>query len=137
MARAAALDQPTRSPTDEDRRAEAGLRTVFNIFDKLRITVDEGRILLGGVSRSTYHRWKKAPGSATVSRDLEERLSYILGIYKALQILVPDERQRRLFLRRENTSPLCHGATPLDVMLRGRVSDLYRVRRWLDGERGW
>ena len=137
MARAAALDQPTRSPTDEDRRAEAGLRTVFNIFDKLRITVDEGRVLLGGVSRSTYHRWKKAPGSATVSRDLEERLSYILGIYKALQILVPDERQRRLFLRRENTSPLCRGATPLDVMLRGRVSDLYRVRRWLDGERGW
>ncbi len=74
MARAAALDQPTRSPADTNRRATAGLRTVFNIFDKLRITVDEGRVLLGGVSRSTYHRWKKAPESATVSRDLEERL---------------------------------------------------------------
>jgi hypothetical protein len=137
MARATALDQPTRTPTDEDRRAVAGLRTVFNIFERLGITVDEGRVLLGGVARSTYHRWKKAPESATVNRDLEERLSYILGIYKALQILVPDERQQRLFLRRENTSPLCQGATPLEVMLRGRVSDLYRVRRWLDGERGW
>ncbi|MEF8834406.1 MAG: antitoxin Xre-like helix-turn-helix domain-containing protein [Halofilum sp. (in: g-proteobacteria)] len=137
MARASALDQPTRSPTDAERRATAGLRTAFNIFDKLGLTVDEGRVLLGGIPRSTYHRWKKAPGSATVSRDLEERLSYILGIYKALQILIPDERQRRLFLRRENTAPICRGATPLDVMLRGRVSDLYRVRRWLDGERGW
>lgn len=137
MARATALDQPSRSPTDAERRATAGLRTVFNIFDKLGLTVDEGRVLLGGIPRSTYHRWKKTPESATVSRDLEERLSYILGIYKALQILVPDERQRRLFLRRENTAPICHGVTPIDVMLGGRVSDLYRVRRWLDGERGW
>ncbi len=137
MARATAVDQSPRPPKHAERRATAGLRTAFNVFDKLRISVDEGRVLLGGVSRSTYHRWKKSPASATVSRDLEERLSYILGIYKALRILVPDERQRRLFLRRQNTAPICGGATPLDVMLRGRVSDLYRVRRWLDGERGW
>ena len=137
MARAGTAEPATRAKAAADRRAAAGLRTVFNIFDKLGITVDEGRVLLAGVSRSTYHRWKKAPESASVNRDLMERISYILGIYKALQILVPDDRQQRLFLRRENTSSVCNGATPLEVMLHGRVSDLYRVRRWLDRERGW
>ena len=61
MARASTLDQPTKSPTDAERRATAGLRTAFNIFDKLALTVDEGRVLLGGIPRSTYHRWKKTP----------------------------------------------------------------------------
>jgi hypothetical protein len=115
----------------------AGLRTVFRIFDELGITADEGRVLLGGLARTTYYRWRKHPEQASIHQDLLERLSYLLGIYKAIAILVPDERQQAAFLRRANSHPVCGGRTPLEVMLGGQVADLYRVRRWLDGERGW
>lgn len=115
----------------------AALRTVFRIFDELDITPEEGECLLGEIPRSTYYRWKRAPAKATITRDLLERLSYLLGIYKALQILVPDKRQQAAFLRRPNLNPVCDGRKPLEVMLMGNVTDLYRIRRWLDGERGW
>lgn len=117
--------------------AAPALRTVFRIFDELGIKPEEGERLLGEIPRSTYYRWRKHPEKATVTRDLLERLSYLLGIYKALQILVPDRRQQAAFLRRQNTHPVCAGRAPLAVMLSGNVADLYRVRRWLDGERGW
>lgn len=133
--------QPTQStpPVRAARPADGGpaLRTVFRIFDELGIRPDEGERLLGDIPRSTYYRWRRHPERATVTRDLLERLSYLLGIYKALQILIPDRRQQSQFLRRPNTDPVCGGRQPLEVMLGGNVADLYRIRRWLDGERGW
>lgn len=125
----------TRPVRPED--GAAGLRTAFRIFDELGITPDEGRVLLGGLSRTTYYRWRKHPERANVTRDVMERLSYLLGIYKAIVILVPDERQQAAFFRRPNSHPVCDGRTPLQVMLGGHVADLYKVRHWLDGERGW
>ena len=133
---AAAADRPS-PPEPTPEQGAAGLRVVFRIFDELGITADEGRVLLGGLPRGTYYRWRRDPDRATISRDLIERLSYLLGIYKAIRILVPDEREQVAFFRRPNTHPVCGGRTPLAVMLDGRVADLYRVRCWLDGERGW
>lgn len=134
------MSQPQHAQTAATGRPEhgaAGLRTVFRIFDELGITADEGRVLLGGLARTTYYRWRKHPEQASINQDLLERLSYLLGIYKAIAILVPDEHQRAAFFRRANSHPVCGGRAPLEVMLGGHVADLYKVRRWLDGERGW
>lgn len=131
----ARAQSPVPAPRTED--GVRGLRVVFRIFDELGIGAEEGRTLLGGIPRGTYYRWRRQPEKATLTADLMERLSYLLGIYKAVQILVPDEAQQVAFFRRPNTHPVCGGQAPLAVMLQGRVSDLYRVRRWLDGERGW
>jgi hypothetical protein len=70
------------------------------------------------------------------SRDLAERLSYILGIYKALQILLPDARSADSWVNRPNSALLFAGRAPLERILGGNVADLYEVRRWLDGQRG-
>lgn len=137
MTQAATVDHAPAPRAARREDGVAGLRTVFRIFDELRITADEGRVLLGGLPRATYYRWRKHPERANMTRDLMERLSYLLGIYKAIVILVPDERQQARFLRRANNHPVCAGRTPLDVMLGGHVADLYKVRHWLDGERGW
>lgn len=113
------------------------LRTVFNILDAWGVKVkDWGRLL--GVSQPTVHRWKADPAAAAKanSRDLLERLSYLLGIYKALQILLPDPRAADGWVNRPNAAAPFGGRAPVERLLAGNVADLYEVRRWLDGQRG-
>jgi hypothetical protein len=115
--------------------ARAGLRTFFRIADAWDLSVDEQVTLLGSPSRSTYFKWKK-DGAGAVPRDVLERLSYVLGIYKALQLLLPDADAVDGWVRRANTALPFGGRTALERMLSGNVADLYEVRRYLDGERG-
>ena len=70
-------------------------------------------------------------------RDVLERVSYVLGIYKALQILLPDERAADAWVHQPNTAPLFAGRPALDRMLSGNVADLFVVRSYLDAQRGW
>ena len=126
------------APANFDRsHVVPALRTVFHILDAWGVKVkDWGRLL--GVSQPTVHRWKADPAAAAKanSRDLLERLSYLLGIYKALQILLPDPRAADGWVNRPNTAPLFGGQAPIERLLAGNVADLYEVRRWLDGQRG-
>ena len=91
--------------------------------------------LLGVASRSTFFKWKKEK-DALLPKDTLERISYILGIYKALQILLPNERAADMWIRRPNTAPPFGGQAALTRMLSGHVSDLYVVRQYLDAQRG-
>ena len=111
-----------------------GLRTFFRIAEKWGLDNEQCRVLLGAPARSTYFRWKAGEIGA-VSKDLVERLSYLLGIYKALQVLLPQAGHADEWVRRPNQAPAFGGASPLERMLVGDVADLYVVRRYLDGER--
>ncbi len=132
MARSAAVARPG---LPEKELAAPALRTFFNIATLWELSVDEQITLLGVGARSTYFKWKQSP-PATLPADTLERLSYILGIYKALQILLPDERAADAWVRRPNSAPPFNGQSALERMLQGRVVDLYEVRRYLDAERG-
>ena len=71
-------------------------------------------------------------------RDLLERVSYLLGIYKALQVLIPVPSAADTWVKRPNRAPLFNGRSALDVMLSGNVSDLFLVRQYVDAQRsGW
>jgi len=118
------------------RMEAAGLRAFAQIAEAWRLSVDEQLRLLGQPPRSTFFAWRKAPDSAQLSRDTLERLSNILGIYKSLQILLPDPAAADAWVRKPNTAPLFGGRSALDRMLAGNVSDLHLVRRYLDGVRG-
>jgi hypothetical protein len=116
--------------------AAAGLRAFERIAQAWGLSVDEQLALLGQPPRSTYFAWRKHPERASLSRDTLERLSNILGIYKSLQILLPDATVADAWVRQPNTAPLFGGGTALARMLAGNVSDLHQVRRYLDGVRG-
>ena len=88
-------------------------------------------------TRSTYFKWKRDPGSARLTKEKLERLSYIFGIYKALQILLPKPESADHWIHRPNEATPFGGQSALDRMLSGNVSDLYVVRQYLDGQRGW
>ena len=113
------------------------VKLFFAIGDEWQLT-DEQRCILAGVdSRTTLNNWRNrvASGDAIrLGRDKLERLSYIAGIYKALQLLWPEASQWRDWVRRPNRD--FGGQSALERMLAGRVVDLADVRRYLDGWRG-
>ncbi len=113
----------------------AGLRAFVRIAELWGLSVAEQLTLLGIQSRSTYFKWRKEP-LARLPRDTLERLSYLLGIYKALQLLLPSTQAADEWIRRPNAEPLFGGRSALDRMLSGNVADLYLVRQYLDSQRG-
>lgn len=123
------------APLPDAAIAAAGLRAFFRIADAWGLGVDEQITLLGSPGRSTYFKWKRE-SSASLPRDVLERISYLLGIYKALQILLPDTAAADSWVRRPNLAPPFGGRSALERMLSGNVADLYLVRQYLDAERG-
>ncbi len=128
---------PTASAPAIDRKALSGpaLRTFFRIAEAWGLSVEEQMTLLGLTARSTFFKWKKS-ADALLPKDTLERISYILGVYKALQILLPDPAAADAWVRRPNKAPLFGGRSALDRMLSGQVADLFLVRQYLDAERG-
>ncbi|HEY1608029.1 MAG TPA: MbcA/ParS/Xre antitoxin family protein [Paraburkholderia sp.] len=114
----------------------AGLRAFFNLAGDWDLSVDEQIVLLGSPGRSTFFKWKSEPQTARLARDTLERLSLLLGIYKALQILLPTPASADSWIKRPNSAPPFGGRRALDRMLAGNVSDLVAVRQYLDAMRG-
>ena len=112
-----------------------GLRAFANIAEAWGLSVADQLKLLGIASRSTFFKWRRET-SPRLPRDTLERLSYLLGIYKSLQILLPDAKAADEWVRKPSQAPLFGGHSALERMLSGQVADLYVVREYLDAERG-
>ena len=95
----------------------------------------EQRALLGWPAASTYHKYKSGDHGA-LTFDTLTRLSLILGIYKALQVLYPEPAFADAWIRLPNSHPLFGGRRALDLMADGGIDGSYRVRRLLDARRG-
>lgn len=119
----------------EEKTAKAALKTFFNIATVWKLSTKEQKTLLGLQADSTFFKYKKGDVK-TLPRDTLERVSYILGIYKDLQILLPDEEAADQWVKKPNTAPFFGGQSALNRMLSGNVADLYIVRKYLDAERG-
>jgi Protein of unknown function (DUF2384) len=119
-----------------ERMAAAGLRAFARIAQAWNLSVEEQLVLLGQPPRSTFFAWRKQPDKAALPRDTLERLSNLLGIWKSLQILLPDAAAADAWLRKPNSAAPFGGDSALARMLAGNVSDLNLVRRYLDGVRG-
>jgi len=118
-----------------DRKDLTGpaLRTFFRIADAWGLKEQEQMRLLGLESRSTFQSWKRGVVAA-LPKDALERISYVMGIYKGLQILLPKTADE--WVRKPNKAQVFGGASALDRMMSGNVADLYVVRQYVDGQRG-
>jgi hypothetical protein len=118
-----------------DRKDLTGpaLRTFFRIAETWNLQEQEQMRLLGLESRSTFQSWKRG-AVATIPKDALERISYVLGIYKGLHILLPKTADQ--WVRKSNTASIFGGRSALDRMTSGNVADLYVVRQYLDAQRG-
>jgi hypothetical protein len=109
------------------------LRTFFRIADAWGLKEQEQMRLLGLESRSTFQSWKRGV-IAALPKDALERISYVIGIYKGLHVLVPKTADE--WVRKPNTARPFAGASALDRMMSGNVADLYVVRQYVDAQRG-
>ncbi|CAM5385611.1 MbcA/ParS/Xre antitoxin family protein [Sphingobium scionense] len=119
-------------PSRKDLSGPA-LRTFFRIADAWSLKEQEQMRLLGLDSRSTFQSWKRGDVGA-IPKDALERISYVMGIYKGLQMLVPATAD--MWVRKPNKSPVFGGRSALDRMTSGNVADLYVVRQYIDAQRG-
>jgi hypothetical protein len=127
--------ETVREPHSESELSAPALRTFFRIADAWKLKSDEARVLLGQPPRSTYFQWKQN-GAGQLSHDTLERISYVLGIFKALQILLPEPEAADAWVRKPNGAPFLGGQSALQRMLSGNVADLYVIRQYLDAQRG-
>lgn len=111
------------------------MRAFFRIAEAWGLSGGEARVLLGNPPESTFYKWK-AGTVGGVGQDTVERISYVLGIYKSLQVLLPDAEAADAWVRVPNDAPPFGGRPALARMLSGHVADLYAVREYLDAERG-
>lgn len=132
-----------RVVTEANRRADRGAlgrvaaKLFLGITDEWQLTDAQRLVLAGHESRTTLNQWRQkiaAGEDIRLTRDTLERLSYVAGIYKALQLLFPSAEQWSEWIHRPNRD--FGGRPALDRMLGGRVVDLADVRRYLDAQRG-
>jgi uncharacterized protein (DUF2384 family) len=116
--------------TEEEARAM--FRAALNLFRLWAITDDHAATLLD-MSVRTFRRWK-AGDLGNTSRDMKARLSNLMGIYKALRLIFHEPQRGYAWIKAPNAA--FGGRSALDVMLGGELTDLMRVRRYLDAERG-
>jgi hypothetical protein len=115
-----------------DRDAVA-LGAFFRLVELWGLSMEQARLLLGRPSRATMYNWKAGRARA-VPHDTLRRISYLLGIYKALQILYREPHLADTWIRRPNAA--FGGQSALERMLAGDVTDLAAVRSHLDAARG-
>jgi Protein of unknown function (DUF2384) len=124
---------PNFTPTPvTDDEAAAMFRAVVNLFHLWSVTDEQAAILLDLPVRS-YRRWK-AGEIGRINRDTKARLSNLMGIHKALRVIFREPRRGYAWIQMPNTA--FAGKSALAVMLGGELTDLMRVRRYLDSERG-
>jgi hypothetical protein len=127
---------PVSSPVADGKDLSGpALKAFFRIAELWRLDSRQQQVLLGSPPPSTFFKWKKDL-SGNLSRDVLERISYVLGIYKSLQILFEDSRNAEEWISRPNAAAPFGGASALQRMLGGNVSDLFVVRQYLDAQRG-
>jgi uncharacterized protein (DUF2384 family) len=115
-----------------DAEAGAMFRAAVRLFKLWDLSDDQAATLLDMPVR-TYRRWK-AGEQGRIDRDGKARLSNLMGIHKALRIIFHEAPRGYRWIRSPNEA--FDGRSALDVMLGGELTDLMRVRRYLDAERG-
>lgn len=119
---------------ERERLSKSALKGFFKLVAAWNVRDEDARQLLGGLSNSAYYDWKKNP-DRVLEVDCITRISYLLGIYKALHIIYGDKLADE-WVGLPNTNIVFEGRTPLAYMLGGGMAAMHLVRQLLDARRG-
>ncbi len=120
---------------EPEKLSGPGLRTFLSISQAWGLSNDEMRALLGWPSESTFYQYKSGK-CGTLAHDTLTRISLLIGIYKALHTLYPDETLADSWVRLPNRNPLFGGRPAIELMTNAGLDGLFQVRRLLDGRLG-
>ncbi|MEZ4269540.1 MAG: antitoxin Xre/MbcA/ParS toxin-binding domain-containing protein [Myxococcota bacterium] len=122
------------SRDERERLGPPAVRAFFRIMDAWSVRDEEARLLLGGMSNGAYYAMKKQP-ERVLDEDRLRRVSLIVGIFKALNILY-DEALADRWMQLPNRNRLFSGHTPLSFVITGGLPAMATLRRLLDARRG-
>jgi hypothetical protein len=127
-------DQSWRAAAPDRDALATGMRAFFSIMDKWDLGYEQASTLLGQPGRSTFYGWKRGDiGNVVHGLDLATRISYVLGIYQALEEIYEQPEQADSWVHKPNDA--FGGQSALERMLGGQIIDLARVREYLDSQR--
>jgi hypothetical protein len=118
----------------QERLSPAAIKGFLQLSKCWKLRDEDSRALLGGVSSGSYYALKRRPRK-TLDQDKLTRISLLVGIFKALNILY-SRKLADAWIQLANTNPMFAGETPLSYMLKGGVPAMIRVRQILDARRG-
>lgn len=115
------------------RLSHAAIVVFFRILEMWRIRHEDGMALLGGMSHGRYYEMKRTR-RGSLTQDELTRISLLIGIFKALNILFQQSLALQ-WITRSNSNPMFHNEPPLLALTRGGVPGMLSVRRLLDSRR--
>ena len=99
-----------------------------------KVRDEDARALLGGMSNGAFYALKKGEGKA-LDEDRLRRISYLIGIFKALNILHGQDLADR-WIQLPNSNRIFGGSTALAYLIHGGLPAFQTLRRLLDARRG-
>jgi hypothetical protein len=117
-----------------ERLSKTAVAAFFKLTQAWGLRDEASRLLLGGVSNGMFYQLKRGRRK-TLDQDKLTRISLLIGIFKALNILY-SAKLADAWVSLPNTNPMFAGEAPLAYMTRGGVPALMRVRQLLDARRG-
>ncbi len=117
------------------RLSATAFKAFLRILEKWEVKDADARALLGSVSSGSFYQMKKAFGARALSQDELTRISSLIGIYKALNILY-SPKLANAWMTLPNSNPIFAGATPLSYILRLGQPGMMNLRNLLDARRG-
>lgn len=125
---------PLLDIADPDVRARvspSSKNIYVNIMKAWNVGDEDARRLLGGVSAESYELMKSKDSIDTLNEDQLLRVSYLVGIYKALRTLHGD-KIATTWMTRPNDNNIFGGMTPLAYCMKEGMPGLATVRKLLD-----
>ncbi len=116
------------------RLSRPAIPAFFKLADAWSLKDEVSRQLLGGMSNGAFYQLKRGE-RRTLDQDRLTRISLLLGIFKALNILY-SRKLADAWVTLPNANPMFHGEAPLAYMIKGGLPAFVRVRSLLDGRRG-
>jgi hypothetical protein len=127
---------PNLFDSDVRKRLSApGFRAFLGVTEKLGLSVQERRVVLGDIPDSTYHKWRSR-GAPELTADMLTRISLMLGIFKGLRLLFASDEAALRWLKATNQDTPFAGRSPEEFLLQGPLDNLFAVRRYIDAWRG-
>jgi hypothetical protein len=127
-----AVDLSTKE--NRTRLSPAAIKGLLRIATRWKLRDDDTRVLLGGMSSGSFYTLKDQ-GAKTLDVDQLTRVSLLIGIYKALNILY-SQKLADAWITLPNTNSIFGGDSPLNYVKKGGIPAFLRVRQLLDARRG-
>ena len=112
---------------ERERLSRSALKGFFLLAAAWKLRDEDARELLGGLSSSAFYEWKKNP-DRLLEVDRITRISYLIGIYKALHILYGDKLADE-WVSLPNKNVIFSGLSPLAYMQAGGLLAMQTVRK--------